>query len=208
MKQLLEEKRLGKVLFARVHCGSHLPDWRPGTDYRQNYAAKEETGGGCIFDCIHEIDLTRWYLGEVEEVSCTAGHVSSLEIDTEDVAILVCRHPGGAISEIHLDYVQRTYERGCQIVGETGTIFWDFMGKQVRWYDATCGRWEIFDQPASWQVNQIYLDEMRHFLECVQAREQTVLPLPEAVSVMQIAFAAKQSARQRTAIVVGKTLLS
>ncbi len=147
MKQLLDEKRLGKLLFARVHCGSYLPDWRPGTDYRQNYAAREETGGGCILDCIHEIDLARWYLGEVEEVSCTAGHLSALEIDTEDVAILVCRHSNGAISEIHLDYVQRTYERGCQIVGEKGTIFWDFTNKQVRWYDATRGQWEIFDQP-------------------------------------------------------------
>jgi predicted dehydrogenase len=206
VKQLLDEKRLGRILFARVHCGSYLPEWRPGSDYRRNYAAKEATGGGCILDCIHEIDLARWYLGDVEEVSCTAGHLSSLEIETEDIAILVCRHRGGAISEVHLDYVQRTYERGCQLVGEAGSIFWDFTGKQVRWYDAASGGWKVFDQGASWQVNQIYLDEMQHFVECVRSRKQTVLPIREAVSVMQIAFAAKQSARQRAAVSIGKTL--
>src|SRR5262249_30026105 len=125
VKQLLEEEALGKILFARIHAGSYLPEWRPGSDYRSNYAAKAATGGGCLLDCIHEIDLARWYLGEVESVYCCAGHLSSLEMETEDVASLICQHTNGAVSEIHLDYVQRTYERGCQIVGEQGSIFWD-----------------------------------------------------------------------------------
>ena len=200
VKQLIQEERLGKLLFARVHSGSYLPDWRPDSDYRQNYAAREETGGGCILDCIHEIDLARWYMGEIEEVSCMAGHFSSLEIDTEDLAILVCRHVSGTISEIHLDYVQRTYERGCQIVGEAGTVFWDFMDKQVRWYEAASGHWTCFDQPASWLVNQMYVDEMKHFLECVRLRKQTILPVSEAASLLRTVFAAKQSARTRAVV--------
>lgn len=81
VKQLLSEGRIGRILFARVHTGSYLPQWRPATDYRTNYAAREETGGGCILDCIHEIDLTRWYLGEVREVVCMAGHVSYRDCD-------------------------------------------------------------------------------------------------------------------------------
>jgi predicted dehydrogenase len=60
VKQLLSEGRIGRILFARLHTGSYLPKWRPSTDYRTNYAAREETGGGCILDWIHEIDLTRW----------------------------------------------------------------------------------------------------------------------------------------------------
>jgi predicted dehydrogenase len=200
VKELLEGNRLGKLLFARIHAGSYLPDWRPGTDYRDNYAARDETGGGCILDCIHEIDLAWWYLGDVLEVLCLAGHISRLEIDTEDVAALICRHYTGALSEIHLDYVQRTSERGCQIVGEAGSIFWDFNARQLRLYDATTNRWTSHEEPADWQLNQMYVDEMRHFLECVQTRRQTVLPIPEAVPVLQIAFAAKASARTGTLI--------
>jgi predicted dehydrogenase len=59
VKELLDAGALGRILSARVYVGSYLPDWRPGTDYRQNYAARDENGGGCILDCIHEIDLTR-----------------------------------------------------------------------------------------------------------------------------------------------------
>ncbi len=196
VKQLLNEGRTGRILFARVHTGSYLPQWRPATDYRTNYAAQAQTGGGCILDCIHEIDLTRWYLGEVRDVMCMAGHVSSLEIATEDVAEIVCRHVSGAISEIHLDYVQRTYERGCQIVGERGSIFWDFNQKQVRWFDAASGEWTTLSQPDDWAINQMYLDELKHFMGCVESGGATMLPIPEAMAVMQIAFAAKASARE------------
>ena len=208
VKELLEQGRLGKLLFARIHAGSYLPDWRPETDYRQNYAAREVTGGGCILDCVHEIDLARWYLGDVQEVFCVAGHLSSLDISTEDVAALICTHCNGAISEIHLDYVQRSYERGCQIVGERGSIFWDLPGKQVRWFDAESNRWTCFSQPENWQINEMYVDEMRHFLECVRGRKQSELPIPEAAAVMQIAFAAKASARGRRPVAMEREVVA
>ena len=179
VKQLIDDGQLGKILFARIHTGSYLPEWRPGSDYRSNYAAKTATGGGCLLDCIHEIDLARWYLGEIASVFCCVGHLSSLEIETEDVASLICRHANGAISEIHLDYVQRTYERGCQIVGEQGSAFWDFNGKEVRWFNALSKEWKTYLQPETWEINQMYLDEMRHFLDCVSSHRETMLPIPD-----------------------------
>jgi predicted dehydrogenase len=208
VKQLLIEERIGRILFARVHGGFYLPNWRPATDYRENYAAREETGGGCILDCIHEIDLTRWYLGDVRGVVSMADHLSSLEIKTEDVAAIICRHTSGAISEIHLDYVQRTYERGCQIVGERGSIFWDFNQKQVRWFDGPSGQWTTFSQPEAWEINQMYMDEMRHFVNCVANGSPTALPVPEAVAVMQIVFAAKTSAREGRVVPTASEVLA
>lgn len=208
VKELLVQGVLGKVFFARVQVGSYLPDWRPGSDYRTNYAAREETGGGCILDCIHEIDLTRWYLGEVQDLFCMTQHTGSLDINTEDIAELVCRHVGGAMSEIHLDYLQRSYERGCQIVGERGSLFWDFNSNQVRWFDAGSGQWTTFAKPNGWKLNQMYLDEIKHFLECVKSRRSTMLPIPEAVSVMQIVFAAKTSALEGRLVAIGREVLA
>ncbi len=204
VKELLDRRALGRVLFARIHAGSYLPQWRPDVDYRENYAACEETGGGCVLDCVHEIDLARWYLGDVQDVLCMTAHTSSLEIATEDFAAIVLRHASGAISEIHVDYVQRTYERGCQIVGERGSIFWDFNAQQARWFDAESGRWTTFPQPEGWELNCMYLAEMEHFLDCVQQRRSTTLPIPEAVSVMQIAFAAKASGREGRLVSIAK----
>lgn len=198
VKELLDQKAIGKILFARVQTGSYLPSWRSGQDYRKSYSSNAAMGGGCILDCIHEIDLTRWYLGEMIEVYCRAEHLSSLQMDVEDTAVLICKHAdgddsNGALSEIHLDYVQRTYERCCQIVGEKGTIFWDYQNGQVRCFDADRGRWTVFSQPEDWTVNQMYLDEMRHLLSCLEKGESTMLPVSDAFKLMQAVFAAKSS---------------
>lgn len=197
VRQILREGSIGRILFARLHTGSYLPGWRPGSDYRENYAARKNTGGGCLLDCVHEIDLARWYLGDITEVFCAAGHFSSLDIETEDVAALICRHKNGALSEIHLDYVQRTYERGCQIVGENGSIFWDFNTRQVRWYDASIAKWQTFEEPQHWHLNQMYLDEMQHFIDCASHGRDTMSAVPEAATLMEVVFAAKRSAEDR-----------
>ncbi len=195
VKELLDQGVIGRILFARIHTGSYLPEWRPGQDYSKSYSANARLGGGCLLDCIHEVDLVRWYVGDIEQVFCMAGKQSTLNIDAEDVATLVCRHKGGVMSEIHLDYVQRTYERGCQIVGEQGSIFWDYKEGVVRWYEAPRGVWHAFRQPESWEANQMYIDEMKHFIGCVHEGKTTTLPVQEAVAVMDVIFAAKASAR-------------
>jgi predicted dehydrogenase len=195
VKALLEAQTIGRVLFARVHTGSYLPEWRPGTDYRKSYSANASMGGGCLLDCIHEIDLARWYLGKVRSVYCLAERVGSLEIDVEDLAVLVCRHESGTVSEVHLDYLQRSYERGCQVVGENGSVFWDFRTGEVRRYDAAKKEFETFAQPADWTINQMYVDEMEHFLHCLRDSRPTLQPIGSAIEAMQIVLAAKRSSR-------------
>jgi len=204
VKELLEHNAIGRILFARVHTGSYLPEWRPGQDYLKSYSANASMGGGCILDCIHEIDLTRWYLGEMEDVFCRAEHLSSMKMDVEDVAILVCKHSGGALSEIHLDYVQRTYERGCQIVGDKGSIFWDYRQGQVRWFDASLDQWKTFCQMDGWKVNQMYVDEMAHYLRCLETGSATTLPVDDAIRLMEATFSARRSAATGCMIRIGK----
>jgi len=201
VKELLEANVIGKILFARVYTGSYLPEWRPATDYRRSYSARKSLGGGVILDCIHEIDLAFWYSGSVSEVFGIAERLS-LDIETEDTAFLLLRHMNGIFSEIHLDYVQRTYERGCQIVGEAGTIFWNFREKQVRLYRTQGKTWQTFAQPENWELNQMYLDEAQHFLDCLQTGEQTICPVGQAAKILKIALAAKESAEKRTFVKV------
>ena len=207
VKELIEQGAVGKPLFARVHVGYYLPKWRPWQDYRKSYSANALMGGGCILDSIHDIDLTRWYIGEVEEVFCVAERLSSLEIDVEDVAALICKHADGALSEIHLDYLQPTYERDCQIVGEQGSIFWDQNGRTVRWFDVDRDSWKMFAQPRDWQVNQMYVDELQHFLNCVHTGTPTILPVSDAIGVMRVIFAAKASADSGRSVHVKEVFL-
>ena len=200
VKELIDAGAIGRVMFARLHMGSYLPGWRPASDYRVVYSASAAEGGGCILDCIHEIDLAGWYLGRVSEVFCMADHLSPLEVDTEDVAMLTCRHESGALSQVHLDFAERTYERGCHVAGEEGSLFWDFRAGEVRLYEAPADRWTSFSQPEGWQINQTYLDQFAHYLECVRDGRPTTLPVAAAVDVTCAALAAKASARSGSTV--------
>ena len=202
VKELLEEGAIGHVVAARVEVGQYLPDWHPSEDYRQMYSAHRELGGGIILDAIHEIDYIRWMLGQVDRVACFAGKLSHLEIDTEDTAAILLRFTSGAIGELHLDYIQRAYSRSCHIIGEEGTIRWDYSEGIVRWYSAKTRRWENYANPKGWEPNQMYIEEMAHFLRCLSGEEKTLVDIIEARRVLEVALAVKRAVQAGTTIAV------
>jgi predicted dehydrogenase len=200
IKNLIEEGALGRVVSARVEGGQYLPDWHPWEDYRNGYSARRDLGGGIILDGVHEIDYLRWILGEVGLVACLSGRLARLEIDTEDTAGILLRFHNGTIGELHMDYVQRAYSRTCQIIGDEGTIRWDYTSGEVRYYSAAARGWQVFPNPPGWEANQMYLDEMRHFLKCVAGEEKSIADAWEGKRTLEVALAAKESAALRRMI--------
>jgi predicted dehydrogenase len=195
VRALIAEGRIGRVLSARLHAGAYLPEWHDRQDYRTSYSARAETGGGCLLDFVHEIDLARWYAGPVREVFCVTDHVSSLAIETEDIAALIFRHNGGALSEVHLDYLQRSYDRGCTIAGEEGSILWDFRTGPVACFEARTRAWTTTEIDRGWEINRMYAEELAHLLECVRDRRPTAQSVCDGVEVMRVVQAARESAR-------------
>ena len=191
VKQLLDDGKIGKIVSAIVEVGQYLPDWHPWQDYRQLYTAKKEMGGGIILDGSHELDYIRWLLGEVKEVSCFTGKVSGLEVETEDTAEIILRFDNGAIAGVHLDFVQRDYSRSCKLIGEEGTIVWDYPAKNVRVFSAISGLWEQLEIKA--EPNDMYVEEMKHFISCIEGKEMPIVNGVVARRVLEIALAAKNS---------------
>ena len=139
----------------------------------------------------------------VDDVACFASHLSRLEIDTEDTAAILLRFASGTIGEIHMDYVQRSASRSCHIIGEEGTVRWDHTGQKVNWYSASDGKWQHFDYSSRWDPNQMYLDELGHFLRCLDGEEQPAQDLPMAKGVLEIGLAAKESAKAGQIVKLG-----
>jgi predicted dehydrogenase len=197
-KQLLDEGRIGKVLSAIVEYGQYLPDWHPRQDYRDMYIAKRRMGGGIILDGSHELDYIRWLIGEVRDVCCFASKISSLEVETEDTAEIVLNFDNGAVAGVHLDFIQRTYSRSCKLIGEEGTIIWDLPEEKVCVSPTESGCWEEIKLKTDY--NDTYVEEMRHFLNCIKGEETPIVSGDTAKRVLEIALAAKQSAESHTAI--------
>jgi predicted dehydrogenase len=201
IKSLLEKETIGRITSARCQFGQYLPDWHPWEDYRKGYSARKDLGGGILLDS-HEFDLMTWLLGPAESVFCAMGRLSSLEIETEDTVAATLRFRSGAIGEIHLDYTQRAYQRNLELHGEEGTIKWDIHDKAVRLYRASSKTWEVFEEPVGYGLNNMYLEEVRHFLQCVENRQLPLTPLEVGADVLRLQLAAQRSSTERREVSV------
>ncbi|WP_439026675.1 Gfo/Idh/MocA family protein [Haloarchaeobius sp. DT45] len=200
---LVEEGTIGDVLSVRIEAGSYLPEWHPERDYRDSYSAKTGEGGGAILDFIHEINYAQALFGQIGTVSGLLGSGSSLDIETEDTAALLVKFEDGTLGEIHMDYVQRRYSRSCHVIGQKGTIRWQWEDESVKWCIAGDGEWNHYRYGPDWDVNQMYIDEVRHFLDHVLDGESPRSTLRDGYEDLKVGLAAKQSATIGEHVAVG-----
>ena len=192
VKQWLEEGVVGRVLSARLHTGSYLPGWRPQQDYRQSYSASP-VWGGAVLDCIHELDLALWLLGAARLVAAVTRPATSLGLETDGLAEMLLEHTTGAISSVHVNFVQRNYRRSIEIIGSSGSIAWDFHTASIDRYGADGTLVQRIQPPVAWQLNDMYVDEMAYFLRCVHAGEATCNPVARAAQTLALALAARKT---------------
>ncbi|HTY43384.1 MAG TPA: Gfo/Idh/MocA family oxidoreductase [Thermoanaerobaculia bacterium] len=195
VRELIERGAIGEVIAARIHTGSYLPDWRPGSDYRASYSASASRGGGVILDCIHEIDLALWYFGPGAVLAAATRPAASIGLEVEGVAEILVLHDTGVLSSTHLNFVQRDYRRGCTIVGALGTLSWLFGVPEVlcaRGGGEAPERHALID---GWEINDMYVAELRSFLECVAEGRPTPNPVAQARATLRVALEAKRLAR-------------
>lgn len=103
------------IVSAEIHCGSWLPDWRPGRDYRTTSSALRKSAGGALHDLSHELDFANWLFGPWRRVAALGGRLSPLAIETDDVAMILGEMAGCPALSISLNYVERSSRRGAVV---------------------------------------------------------------------------------------------
>lgn len=202
LKRALDAGQIGRLLSARAEVGQYLPDWRPGADYRTGVSGRSDLGGGALLELSHEIDYLGWLAGDVASVFARTSRLSDLDIDVEDAAEIILEFTAGAIGSVHLDMVQRSPTRTCRLIGTEGTLVWDGIADRVTLYSAATGAWtDIHDEPAH-DRNEMYLAELRHFLDCVRGDAVPAVGGAEARRVLAITLAARQASMERRAVFV------
>lgn len=196
-KELIDKNTIGGVLSLKAEFGFYLPYWHPYEDYRKSYSANKCLGGGVIFDDIHEIDSLFWLFGEVKEVFCFADKISNLDIDTEDIAEIFLKFKSRTIAQIHLDYLQRTYRRYYEFIGEKGIIIFDYITQEVKLYSEKTNQWKVFQESINTNREIMFIDEIKHFINCIKGKEQSINGISSAKKILELALACHKSARQK-----------
>lgn len=207
LRELLDAKAIGPVLAVKAEVGEYLPYWHKYEDYRQMYASRRELGGGVVLSQIHELDYLYSLFGMPRRVFAMGGHLSSLEIDVEDVASISMEHEDretGRLLPIHLhqDYVQRPPSRTCTVIGDRGRIHLDFHAMSIRQWDGDA-KLVLDKSVAGFERNQLFLDLMTHFLACVDERKPTMVTVRDGMQSMRMALAARESLETRRVVELG-----
>jgi predicted dehydrogenase len=192
MQERLSAKAVGKLLSVRAEVGEYLPGFHPYEDYRRMYASKSALGGGVTLSQIHEIDYLCALFGTPRRVFSMGGHVSSLEIDVDDVAVSLLEFPradgGPLFVELHQDFVQRPAQRSLTAVGERGKLVWSLSGRYFEHSDES-GKVIERQSYADFPRNQAFLDELANFFGCVIRGEQCTPSLRDGALSLEVAVA-------------------
>ena len=198
--QWLNDGEIGAPLSVYAHWGEYLPDWHPWEDYHKSYSARIDLGGGVVNTLSHPIDYLHWLMGEAEELAAMIGNSSELNLDVEDTAVILFRYKSGAIGSVHLDYVQRPPRHSLEIIGNCGTIVWDNSTGIARLYRSSETRWIEVSPPEGFERNQLFLDEMEHFIQVVKGDVAPFCTLQDGIAALKITEAIYQSAQEKTFI--------
>jgi predicted dehydrogenase len=185
IKKAVTDGRIGTLLSVRAEAGTYLPDWHPTKDYRTEYSARSDLGGGALLTLIHELDYVYWIAGDVDKTIGWRTRASQLEIDVDDIAECICHHTSGAISSIHMDFLDRSYHRHSRWVGTSGTLDWTWQGP-VRLLGANNQEEQLWHDP-DFDLNQTYIDEIDDFIFCIKSNSTPLTSGHDGKRVLEIA---------------------
>lgn len=197
MKKHIDGATIGRVLAVRAEVGEYLPGWHAYEDYRQSYAARRSMGGGVILTLIHEIDYLAWLFGIPRRLFAVGGHLSTLEIDVEDVASILaeCSYSGRAFPvHLQMDYVRRPARRTCSVLGDDGSLDLDLRRSCLTLTAVDQETTTLFED-RTFDRNTLFLAELSDFLSARRSRTSPRVSLADGIAAMRVALAAHESIR-------------
>ncbi len=183
IKKVLGSQEFGKVLEADFYCGSWLPDWRPTSNYRECVSSRRSLGGGALSELSHELDLARWFLGDVDIAFASLGQSSLLDIDVEDQVLLVgCSNECSHIT-IRLNFCSRPSRRRVVMRCEKGEINWDLLDGKVN-LSSPDQKSHCFSP--SFNPDDRYHLQIEHFMKCIYNGSVPYCSLSDGLQVLKL----------------------
>jgi predicted dehydrogenase len=169
-KQLINSGMIGPLMFIRGRYGhggrlGYEKEWR---------AVPEKSGGGELIDQgVHLIDLSRWFLGELEVVKGFA-HTYFWDMPVDDNAFLMLKNPDKNVAWLHVSCTEWKNLFSYEIYGKSGKLQVDGLGgsygvERLSYYKMHPNMgppettiWEYPFSDSSWNL------ELEDFIRCIE----------------------------------------
>jgi len=123
IREAVEKNRFGKMFHGTAHirwCRNH--EYYDRASWRGTW---EQDGGALMNQCIHNIDLLRWMMGdEITEVVGMTDRLHHDYIDAEDLGIALIKFKNGAYGVVEgtTNVYPKNLEETLYLFGEKGTV--------------------------------------------------------------------------------------
>ncbi len=123
IRQAIENKRFGRLFYGTAHIR-----WNRNQDYYLQAPWRgtwEQDGGALMNQCIHDIDLLRWIMGnEIDEVFAYTDNLNHPYIKSEDLGLALIRFKNGSYGMIEgtTNVYPKNLEETLYIFGENASV--------------------------------------------------------------------------------------
>jgi predicted dehydrogenase len=203
LKQLLDSGALGKptlVKQSEKHDGPHAP----------HFWDVQRSGGGVTMDMgCHAIEFFRWMLGRppIKSVYAQMGtHVHHAKTEGDDNAIILVEFANGVIGLAEESWTKLGgMDDRAEVHGSKGVAYADLLhGNAIETYSSegydyavekagSTRGWSFTIFQEEW--NYGFPQELAHFVDCVQNDKQPAVTGEDGRAVLEVIFAAYESAR-------------
>lgn len=123
IREAVEQDRFGRLLHGTAHIR-----WNRGDDYYKQAPWRgtwEQDGGALMNQCIHNIDLLRWMMGdEIVEVVGMTDNLKHSYMEAEDLGMALIKFSNGSYGMVEgsNNIYPKNLEETLYIFGDTGTV--------------------------------------------------------------------------------------
>jgi UDP-N-acetylglucosamine 3-dehydrogenase len=212
-RKIIQSGKLGQIRAVRADVMQNLPAMLPPPHWL--YDGEEAGGGVVISAAVHRIDLLRYLVGEVKQVTAICHTVNPVFThNAEDYAWAILEFENGACGELFA-----TYSGFCLPWGESLMIFGDdgtlhsvpppghYFGdtKLVSKGDLALshilpenpyrGFHSIDHIDSNLLSEDSFINQMKHFIECCQIGAEAISSGRDNLGTMKVVFGIYESAR-------------
>jgi predicted dehydrogenase len=200
--RLMTRGEIGRPTFARCRygiCG------RPGYEQEWRADPRQAAGGQFIEQGTHAIDLFRWFLGEITEVSCMSGIQYFRDQELDDNGMAMFRTAGGAMASLHTSLTQWKNQFSFEVFGEDGYLIVEGLGSSYGTERLVFGKRD-FESPFNDHMTEYrggdrsWDAEWNAFMTAVQDRRSPAGNEQDGLAAMRIGLTAYEAEKCKSVL--------
>ena len=192
LKNLVEQKKIGKIYSIHHHVGHFLPNWHPWENYKNFFVARKETGGARELVPV-ELNWLTYIFSDIHSVFANVNKISNLDVKIDDNYQTIMEFKNKIHCTLNIDVFSIPSVKETKIIGEKGTILCNFAKSQIKinvgngWKVISLSKGKVaMGYKGITPAESLYEEEILNFLKAIQKKHNYSFSLKNELKILKI----------------------